>query len=496
MGVIARQGVKTTIVSYIGVAIGALNTLWLFPAFLEVREIGLLNLMTNISLLIAPIAQLGVNGIILKYHPFFKNDEERYGQFLWLVTLIPFLGYFFAMSIFLLFQDTFLENFIETSPLIVEYYLWLIPLTFIVVFRNVADTMSRALFRIAVPKFIKEVVFRIIVMALLVCIAVFDLSRTTLIMGYIGAFGINLLLVLGYIYRLSPQKPIFNLKGIDKSFIKEAFTYGLFIILSGFAGMIVTKIDGWMIGSMLDLDNVGIYSIALFIGLTIEMPKRSINLISMPVIANAIKNNRPKEIETLYKKSALTQMVLGCALLTPIWIGIDDLFALIPNSEVFAEGKYVVLWIGLAVVFDMATGVNNEIILMSNFYRYNLGIMSALVGLAIVNNLWLIPIYGITGAAMATAISIFIFNLLKFLLVFYKFHIQPFSIKSLWILLLTCGVMALGLYLPDLGHPLVNILYRSVIVLGLFGGAVLYFKLSPEIAGMVNKLLGTIRRNT
>ena len=42
MGIIIRQGIQTSIISYAGVAIGAFNVLWLFPKFLGAGEIGLI----------------------------------------------------------------------------------------------------------------------------------------------------------------------------------------------------------------------------------------------------------------------------------------------------------------------------------------------------------------------------------------------------------------------------------------------------------------------
>ena len=41
MGIVIRQGVKGTIATYLGVAIGFVNTLWLYPKILTPDEIGL-----------------------------------------------------------------------------------------------------------------------------------------------------------------------------------------------------------------------------------------------------------------------------------------------------------------------------------------------------------------------------------------------------------------------------------------------------------------------
>ena len=174
-----------------------------------------------------------------------------------------------------------------------------------------------------------------------------------------------------------------------------------------------------------------------------------------------MKEKKLGEVEELYSKSSLIQLIVGSLLLICVWINIDEIFMLIPNSEIYSAGKYVVLYIGLAVVFDMATGVNNEIIVMSDFYKWNILIMLFLIVVAIINNEILIPIYGITGAAMATAISIFLFNVIKYIIVYIKLGIQPFSKKTLISLIIAFGVYFLGVNLPSSSIPLLDIGYKS-----------------------------------
>jgi O-antigen/teichoic acid export membrane protein len=494
MGIIKRQTIKASIVTYIGVALGAINTLWLYPTFLKPEEIGLITLLTNIALMIAPLAQLGVNGIILKYYPYVKDDDKQKGAFVYLIILIPFLGYLLSMALLFICKGLIIENFAVNSPLIIDYLIWLVPLSFILVGRNVAETFSRAQFRTAMPKLFKEVILRMLTFILILIYSFYQLPQDFLVIGVVAAFGINLIMILLYLRQLHFIKIVWKLSPLKKKMIKESLIYGGYIILSGFAGMIVTKIDSWMIASKLDLANTGIFTIALYIGLAIEMPKRSLNLISLPVIGKSMKEGRLDEVAELYSKSSLIQLIVGSLLLICIWINIDDLFSLIPNSEVYIEGKYVVLFIGLAVVFDMATGVNNEIILMSNFFRWNILIMLFLIIIAIINNHLLIPIYGITGAAIATAISIFFFNVIKFIIVYVKLGIQPFSIKTLLSLIIAISVYLLGTSLPSTSITILDIGYKSLVLILIYLSIHHYLKTSEDLSKLLNQTINIFRK--
>ena len=493
MGVIKRQGIKASIVAYVGVLIGIANTLWLFPKYLKPEEIGLITLLINIALIIAPLAQLGVNGIILKYYPYFKDDKKKEGSFIFFILMVSLSGYLLAMILLYLCRNLIINNLIEDSPLIIDYLIYLVPLSFLVVLRNIGDTLSRALYRITIPKIFRELVYRVLVMFVVITYVVFQLELQSLVIGFILVFLINAILVLMYLNSIHKFNFKFSFAIVSYNFFKNSLHYGGYVILSGFASMVITKIDSYMIASKLGLDNTGIYTIALYIGLAIEMPKRSLNLISLPVISQAMKDKNLKKVDRLYKKSSIIQLIIGSLFLLCIWVNIDDIFTLIPNSEVYNKGKYVVLFIGLAVVFDMATGLNNEIILMSEFYKWNLFIMFSLIGLAIINNLIFIPLYGITGAALATAISIFLFNIMKYSIVYYHLKIQPFTKKTLITLLITSGLFLLSFVLPSFDSAILNIAYKGSLISILFIGFHLYFKISDDFNKLAYQSLSKIK---
>tara|TARA_R110002096_G_scaffold365789_2_gene559112 strand:- start:7979 stop:9475 length:1497 start_codon:yes stop_codon:yes gene_type:complete len=492
MGVIIRQGIKSSIVAYLGVALSAVNILYIYPKFLQTDEIGLITILTSISLMIAPIAQLGVPNIILKYYPYVKNDAKQLSAFLSFIVLIPIVGFIVAMLVLFLARSVFVDQFSENSPLIIDYLFALVPFSFFLVGNNIVDALARVQYRIVMPKFYKEINLKIITIALILSYYYFGFSLDFLVYGIILGFGISFTQTLIYLRRLNPLKISFKLKDLPPQLVKEGLTYGIFIILQGFSGLIVTKIDSWMIAKYINLSQTGIYAIAVYIGLAIEMPKRSLNLISMPVIGDALKNNRMDQVNDIYKKSSSIQLIAGMLLLTCVWINIDSIFSLIPNSETYVQGKYVVLFIGLAVVFDMGTGVNNEIILLSNFYKYNLLIIIPLIVLTILSNLWLIPIYGITGAALATAISIFIYNIIKFGLVYYMLKMQPFSFKTL--LILVIGILTYFIVdaIPLSSFALLTIIYKGLFVCVFSIAANYALKTSEDMNRLIIKSLKMI----
>ena len=82
--------------------------------------------------------------------------------------------------------------------------------------------------------------------------------------------------------------------------------------------------------------------------------------------------------------------------------------------------------------------------------------------------LFLIPVFGINGAAMATAISVLLFNFIRLVIIKIKMGIQPFSIKTLYtfvILILTFKVI---IYFPLSGNEYLDVVINILYVYFLF----------------------------
>ena len=97
----------------------------------------------------------------------------------------------------------------------------------------------------------------------------------------------------------------------------------------------------------------------------------------------------------------------------------------------YSQGKWVVFIIGLGYMFDMTTGINQEIVGTSKYYKIDLLFYPILGLIAIGANMFLIPRYGMTGAAIATAFTIFLLNTIRFFFLFWVFKIQPFTFNTI-----------------------------------------------------------------
>jgi O-antigen/teichoic acid export membrane protein len=150
----------------------------------------------------------------------------------------------------------------------------------------------------------------------------------------------------------------------------------------------------------------------------------------------------------------------------------------------------------------MSNGVNTEIILNSPYYRFNLISILLLGMISFTANYLLIPVYGLTGAAAGSTLSILLFNLLKGGFLWFRLGIQPFNHQTIKALALLCGVYAVGVAMGALvsfpnrsgqgaGIPwalLWTMFWQGMGMLTLFVVALYRWRISPEMNGMMDSM--------
>ena len=480
MGIVRSQSIKNSISFYIGMSIGAINTIFIYPnVFKEHPEhFGLLQILVAYAIVISTFTTLGIPKTFVRFFPAIKEKGQLY--FLSLIT--PFLGFAFALLSYFLFKEQIFE-LIDAKPLLKDNFFYIILLVFFIGFYDVLTAVSRSFLRAATPIFINEVFLKLYSMLVLLLHWFGYLDFTNFLkiylLGYFLKFTI-LFLIQWKNDRFSFEFSVNNLK------LKEILGFGLFVFIGGASVMIVSKIDLMMIGSMLDLEQVAFYTVAFFIGNAIKVPGRSIGAISIPLVAKAWQKQDYKQIQSLYAKSSINQLIIGGVLFLCIWLNIDEIFSLLPAK--FHGGKWVVFYIAIAQLFSMANGVNGTIIVNSKYYRYDLYTNVILVFVTIGTNYLLIPEYGIDGAAIATAISVLLFNLIRLILIKVKMNMHPFSLQTIKTILLLFAMFFALNFLPVSSYAFVDIIWKSIVVVILFFSSVLYFNLSEDITEIVKEL--------
>lgn len=496
MGVIKKEGIKQSIVTYLGVLIGAINTMYFYPKYFSEEELGLFRFLLDSATLLFPFISLGIHNLSIRMFPTFKNPQNGHNGLLFFL-LVGVLGGYILFLVAAMAITPFAENFLDDRSLLIqENWYYIIPLSGLVSLSMICTQYILNFKKVLLPSIVNELFIKVglPIIAVATFFGYFTIQDGVNIL--LGIYSVISVVLIGYIIYLKQWHVKPNWKFLNKPLLTEMSVFSFYGVLGSLGSILATRIDIFMLAILADNDlkDVGIYSIAMFMANVITVPARAINNISSPVIAESWKNNDVENIRSVYSKSSIVLLTLGILFLIGIWSSIDDIFSLMPNGEKYAVGKYVILILGIGKLFDLATGNNGQVIGYSKYFRFNFYAVLILAVFNVVSNFIFIPIYQINGAALATACSIFFFNLSKSLYAYFIMGLQPFSLNTLKVLLIGAATYVLATFLPSSGHLILDVIIRSIIISIVFISAVLYFKISDELSDLfwqnVKKITG------
>lgn len=420
MGIVFRQSLKNILTTYLGFAFGAVNTLFLFVYFLTKEEYGLVSYVTSTATILSPVIAFGVHNTFIRFYSSYKNPEQLAKFNLMLFTL-PCLA-ILPFALIGIFAYEHIVRWLSGENPIVGDYVFLIFITAIAMaYFEVCYAWARVQLKTVFGNFLKEVFHRICTTLLLLGIYFKQIDFEQFMWGIFIAYALRTLLMLIAAFRI--KRPTFSW-GLPKN-KSEIFTYSLFIILSGSVASLLMDIDKFMINQYLPISDIAVYNVAVFTATVIAIPYRAMYQIVSPLAAQFLNKNETSQLKELYKKSTVNIYLTSVVIFVLIIINAEQFYALLPDKT-YANGFWVLIFIALVKLSDALVGINNAILFNSVYYRtvLYLGVFLTLCTIGL--NIWLIPIYGINGAGIATLCAFLSYNALKLSFVQAKFKLNPF----------------------------------------------------------------------
>jgi len=487
MGVIAKQSIRGTIVTYLGIAVGVVTTFFVLTRFLTTEEIGLARVLIDAATLFIGLAQLGTNASIIRFYPYFKEKDsnEDHGFFFW-ALVVPFVGFLIFALVYWACRVPLGEWFGEKSPLFVNYYYFVLPLAFFMLYQTICESTCNVLMHIVVPRAVRELVVRVGLLVLYLLYAFDILSLDGLVIGICLNYAIAALINLGYFFSLQRicLCPDWSFLRTNKGLVRRYLTYTGFLIISALTTVLAPTLSTFFVTAKMGLDSTGIFAIATYMAALVSVPNRSVSAIASPQLAQAIKEQNSEECRRLIGQVTRNILLIGGFILLIIWVNIDFIFHILPNGATFAQAKNVVLILGVSQLVLATFTICFTALSYSRFYAFSLLLSLVLTVSALLLNNYLVPLYGMEGAAMSNLFSYGVYMGLTILTVVPLCRIRVIDKRWWYILLLLVALFAINqlwlIYIPSMNLWLDSLL-RDAVLLG--GGAFIAYKakLSPEI---------------
>ncbi len=163
MSTIRRQSIISSVLIYIGFAFGALNTyLFIKDGLFTPEQYGLTRAFIVIGQFFYGFAGFGLTSILYKFYPYYKDNlPDNKNDLLWLSLIVAFAGFLLTIAGGIIFEDIVVKKFIAKSPLILQYYYWVFPFTFFLLYFSLLEAYAWSIGKTIFPNFLKEAGFRI-----------------------------------------------------------------------------------------------------------------------------------------------------------------------------------------------------------------------------------------------------------------------------------------------------------------------------------------------
>jgi len=369
--------------------------------YLGPEQFGLYSYAQSFVGLFASVATLGLDSIVVRE---LVKDESRRDQILGTVFCLKLAGacivfFLLAIAVNLTSNDNYTKTliFIIASATVFQSF-------------NVIDYYYQAK---VLGKYIAYAnVISLLLSSIIKIILILQASTLTAF-AWVVAFD-SFILAIGYVYVYANNN--FSIKAwkydsrIAASLLKDSYP----LILSAIVISIYMKIDQVMIKEMLNMEAVGQYAAAVRISEAWYFIPMVIASSLFPAIVNAKKVS--KELYNQRIQSLCNLMVwLAVAIALPVTFYSDWIIHILYGNQYDQAAGVLTLhiWAGVFVFLGVASShwLINENYVFIAFYRNLVGAIGS-----IVLNIYIIPAFGIRGAACSTlfawALSAFLFDLI------------------------------------------------------------------------------------
>lgn len=493
MGIVLKQSFRNTIIIYGAFIIGGINTIVFYPRFLESEFYGMVAFLLSASNLMMPLTAFGIQYTIVKFYSSYTTKEQK-DKFLSSVIFLPLLialpiGFFWDF-----FHEWIMNKVAKENAIIQNYTFYIYLIAVACAYFELFYSWTKVQLQTVFGNILKELWNRVVVMILLLAVFFEFITKQEFIYYLTIAYIIRAFVMMFYAF--SMYLPKFYFKLPDN--ILEIIKYSGYIILAGSAGAILLDIDKIMIPGKDPIEKAAYYAVAVFIGSFIEAPSRAMTQILQPLTSKSLNEFNTKEVENLYKKSSINLLLVGGLFFLLVNCGVSELFKLMPDKG-YAGGEYVVLMISLAKLYTMFLGSNGAIINNSTFYKITLPIAVGMsVTVYFLNTLFYFNLgFGTDGLALATLITIILFNTFKLWFVNTKFSITPFTPKS-FKLVFIITILFVSFYFWDFNtpiiqikgfsiSPIINIFLKCILITILYVFLMIKLKISNEFGALLKR---------
>ena len=395
-----KELTKDTVVYGISTVLGRFLTFLLVPFYTHVLNPADYGICSNIYSYLAFISLVYIYGMDVAFQKYAANAGNVEKKNLFSTPFIFVFGTSIIFSILIFSVKGMFNSLMEVPPRYDSLILYMILIMFfdsvaLVPFANLR--LERKAKKFASIKFVN-----IIIQIILNFVLIFKMK-----MGIEAIFISNLAASVVTFFLLAGEIKRFFVFKIEKNTLKKMLWFGLPYLPASVGATIVQVVDRPLVMKMAGADMCGIYQANYKLGIFMMLIVSMFQYAWQPFLLTHAKEENAKEI---FSKVLTLFLIVASAIWIIISLFIDNLVKFSLFGKTFFGAKYQTGWeivpiILMAYIFhgmyvNFTAGIYIE---EKNKYLPFITGAGALINVVV--NLWIIPVLGIMGAALATLAS-------------------------------------------------------------------------------------------
>ena len=245
------------------------------------------------------------------------------------------------------------------------------------------------------------------------------------IAAYLASISLTVALASYFLWRILWKCQLKREYVAKDAWMWEVLRFSLPLSLRSVFPAIAARISTWLLATFWSSESVAIYGVVARLANLGTLFLHSLNFVFSPMIAGLHGTQQTAKLEHLYKVSGRWIFTLSLPVyLLAILLGHSVLSL---YGQAFALGTLSLLILCLGQIINSGTGLSGEMVLMSG--RSKLSLLNEIIAsiLTAVVSVIFIPLWGITGAALAIASAVVSVNLIRLGEVYYFTRMHPYN---------------------------------------------------------------------
>ena len=222
--------------------------------------------------------------------------------------------------------------------------------------------------------------------------------------------------------------------------LKGYLAFSIPLLPGGILYWALSVSDRYFIANLVNLNQSGIYSASFSVGSLISLFYSPIQVALFPVLSRLWEQNEQLKVRNYLEYSNKLFVTLAIPAAAGIYIVSQPLLGLLATPE-YAAGRGLVLLIAVSVILSGLYQLNVFVILLAQKTKWLLPITATAVAAYISINLVMIPILGITGAAIAALVA---YLILAVIVCVWSRTVIKYSIGLLFMIKVIAGALLMA----------------------------------------------------